>query len=317
MRDFLRQIYHYVQNIGAQIGLKNIVEMLILAVLIYYIFVWIKRSRAWVLLRGMVVLLLFVLLANLLELNVISYIADRTLNILVIALLILFQPELRSALEQIGQGKYIRGFLRSGRSKDEVIYPPEVLEGIVEAAYVMGESRTGALIVLEREINLDEYVKTGIRLDAVVSSALLINIFEHNTPLHDGAVILQKGKLTAATCYLPLSSNMDIGKELGTRHRAAIGMSEETDSWIVVVSEETGLVSLAKGGRLIQHLSPDELRNELNCIEDELKAPAIPAFARSKKSRPGKSRRKGADKQTEEQTAVTEGSEEDAEETVS
>ena len=267
MREFLSQILHYIQSV--KIGPKNIIEMVILAVIIYFLIAWIKRSKAWVLLRGLVVLVGFVLLANLLELNVISYIANRTLSILVIALLVLFQPELRAALEQIGQGKFIRGFFRVGRSQNTGWYPAEVVEAIIDATYVMAQNRTGALIVLEREISLAEYIKTGIRLDAVVSSALLINIFEHNTPLHDGAVIMQGEKVTAATCYLPLSQNMAIGKELGTRHRAAIGLSEETDSWIIVVSEETGQVSLAKKGELTQNLRPDELRNELMMIEAE------------------------------------------------
>ena len=163
----------------------------------------------------------------------------------------------------------------------------------MDAAYVMGRNRTGALIVLEREINLADYIKTGIRLDAVVSSALLINIFEHNTPLHDGAAIIQGDKLTAATCYLPLSSNLSIGKELGTRHRAAIGLSEETDSWIVVVSEETGWVSLAKSGQLFQDLTPEELRTELGRIEEGL------GFS---KSDSGHSRRQSRRKQSSQKT---------------
>ena len=149
MREFLRGIWHQIQAI--KIEPKNIIEMLLLAILIYYLFLWIKRSRAWVLLRGIVVLLAFVILANVLELNVISFIADRTLSILVIALLILFQPELRAALEQIGQGKYIRYFMRSGRSRTEKLYPPEVIEEILDASYTMGKNRTGALICLERE----------------------------------------------------------------------------------------------------------------------------------------------------------------------
>jgi diadenylate cyclase len=289
MREFLRQILHYIQSV--KIAPKNVVEMLILAVLIYLLFAWVKRSRAWALLRGLAVLFAFVVLANLLELNVISYIANRTLSILVIALLVLFQPELRAALEQIGQGRFVRGFFRVGRSQSAAWYPAEVVEAVIDATYVMAQNRTGALIVLEREISLTEYIKTGIRLDAVVSSALLINIFEHNTPLHDGAVIMQGEKVTAATCYLPLSQNMAIGKELGTRHRAAIGLSEETDSWVIVVSEETGQVSLAKRGELAQNLRPDELRNELMMIETE--------FQRSdlrKAAEKGASRRKKADK---------------------
>lgn len=270
MREFLREIWHQVQAV--KIAPKNIIEILLLAVLIYYLFLWIKRSRAWVLLRGIVVLLAFVILANVLELNVISFIADKTLSILVIALLILFQPELRAALEQIGQGKYIRYFMRSGRSRTERLYPPEAIEEILDASYTMGKNRTGALICLEREIELGEYIKTGIRIDGVLSSALLINIFEHNTPLHDGAVIMQGQKVTAATCYLPLSSNRDINKDLGTRHRAAIGLSEVTDSWIVVVSEETGDVSLARHGQLLHKLKPDELRLELMKIEEDFSA---------------------------------------------
>lgn len=292
MREFLSQILHYIQSV--KIGPKNIIEMVILAVIIYFLIAWIKRSKAWVLLRGLVVLVGFVLLANLLELNVISYIANRTLSILVIALLVLFQPELRAALEQIGQGKFIRGFFRVGRSQNTGWYPAEVVEAIIDATYVMAQNRTGALIVLEREINLEKWIKTGIRLDAVVSSALLINIFEHNTPLHDGAVIMQGEKVTAATCYLPLSQNMAIGKELGTRHRAAIGLSEETDSWIIVVSEETGQVSLAKKGELTQNLRPDELRNELMMIEAEFERQDKGASRRKKQ---GKNKKNNTEKE--------------------
>lgn len=270
MREFLKQILQYVRSV--KIEPKSIIEMVILAVLIYFLFVWVKRSRAWTLLRGLVVLLVFVILANLLELNVLSFIADRTLNILVIALLVLFQPELRAALEQIGQGRVIKKIMR-GRSRSELLYTPEVVEAVVDATYVMAQNRTGALIVLQREIILDDYIKTGIRLDAVVSSALLINIFEHNTPLHDGAVIMQGEKVAAATCYLPLSQNREIDKELGTRHRAAIGISEETDSWTIVVSEETGQVALARKGELARNLRPDELRAELLSIEEEFSMP--------------------------------------------
>ncbi|MBO4872035.1 MAG: diadenylate cyclase CdaA [Lachnospiraceae bacterium] len=291
MREFLSQILHYIQSI--KIAPKNIFEMVVLAVILYFLMAWVKRSRAWALMRGLIVLVIFVLLANLLELNVISYIANRTLSILVIALLVLFQPELRAALEQIGQGKFLRGFFRVGRGQSTAWYPAEVVEAVVDATYVMAQNRTGALIVLEREISLAEYIKTGIRLDAVVSSALLINIFEHNTPLHDGAVIMQGEKVSAATCYLPLSQNMAIGKELGTRHRAAIGLSEETDSWIIVVSEETGQVSLAKRGTLTQNLRPDELRNELLMIETEFQRQDL---RKGKGTEKGLSRRKKSER---------------------
>ena len=303
MREFLRSIWHQVKAV--RIEPKNILEILILAILIYCLIIWVKRSRAWVLLRGVVVLLIFVILANVLELNVISFIADRTLSILVIALLVLFQPELRAALEQIGQGKYIRYFLRANRSRDEMAYPPEAVEEIVSAASTMGQSRTGALIVLEREIELSEYIKTGIRIDGALSSALLINIFEHNTPLHDGAVIMQGQKVAAATCYLPLSANRSIGKELGTRHRAAIGLSEVTDSWVVVVSEETGGISLARNGNLLHDLKPEELRKELLTIEDELHADFL--HSENGKSRKRKKKNRKVSEGAPESNTVTGG----------
>ena len=312
IREFLRSLWHQVQAI--RIAPKNIIEILVLAFLIYYLIIWIKRSRAWVLLRGVVVLLVFVLLANVFELNVISYIADRTLSILVIALLVLFQPELRAALEQIGQGKYIRYFMRSNCSQTEKMYPPEAVE-IVEASYIMGRNKTGALICLEREIELGQYINTGIRIDGVLTSALLINIFEKNTPLHDGAVILQGTKVTAATCYLPLSSNTEINKDLGTRHRAAIGLSEETDSWIVVVSEETGSVSLARGGKLLHDLTPDALREELQKIENDFSSDLLLQEVEKRRSR--RRRPRGAAQETPQPADVTENSgkgEQDAEE---
>ncbi|MBQ6075050.1 MAG: diadenylate cyclase CdaA [Lachnospiraceae bacterium] len=307
IREFLRNILHQIQAV--RIAPKNILEILVLAVLVYYLILWIKRSRAWVLLRGIVVLLIFVLLAKLFELNVISFIADRTLSILVIALLVLFQPELRAALEQIGQGKFIRYFLRSNRSQTEKMYPPEAIKEIVDASFIMGRNKTGALICLEREIELKHVISSGIRIDGVLTSALLINIFEKNTPLHDGAVVLQGNKVTAATCYLPMSENKDISKELGTRHRAAIGLSEETDSWIVVVSEETGDVSLARGGELLRGLTPDELRAELLKIEDDFSAEKLRQEAENRRLR---SRRRISGKEVPElQTqAVTEDAEE-------
>ncbi len=295
IREFLRNIWHQMQAI--QIAPKNIIEILVLAVIVYYLILWIKRSRAWVLLRGVVVLLVFVLLANALELNVISFIADRTLSILVIALLVLFQPELRAALEQIGQGKYIRYFLRSNRSQTEKMYPGEAIKEIVDASFRMGKNKTGALICLEREIKLDEYVNSGIRINGILTSALLINIFEKNTPLHDGAVILQGAKVTAATCYLPLTKNNEIDKDLGTRHRAAIGLTEETDSWVVVVSEETGSVSLARSGELLHDLTPDSLRAELMRIEDDFSSNLL--HQEMEKHRSRKARKEAAENSTE------------------
>ena len=289
MREFFSTIWQSVKAI--EFEPKNIIEIVILAILIYYIVVWIKNSRTWFLFRGILVLLIFIGIANLLELNVITFIADRTLSVLVIALLIIFQPELRLALEQLGQQNYLSKLFGPSRRSDEGLHTEEVTQAILDAVYAMAKTKTGALIVLEREINLDEYIKTGIRLDALVSSALLVNIFEHNTPLHDGAVIMRGARVVAATCYLPLTGNLEIDKELGTRHRAAIGMSEENDSLVIVVSEETGLVSLASGGVLKHGLMPEDLRLELAVMELRQNSKTNAGTSRKKKNRGGRTNR--------------------------
>ena len=265
----MQQIFaNLVQSIKSlQIAPKNIIEILVLAYLIYHLLKWVKNTRTWFLLRGIGLLLLFVFLANVFELNVLTYIADKTLSVLLIALLVIFAPELRQALEQLGQNNYFARLFGTERLRDNAMHPKEVTGELVKAVTAMSKSKTGALIVIEREIRLDEYVKTGIPVDGVVSSALLINIFEKNTPLHDGAVIMQGGRVVAATCYLPLSGNPDINKAYGTRHRAAIGISEATDSLTIVVSEETGAISIAVGGEMKHNLTAKQLRTELEIME--------------------------------------------------
>ena len=252
-----------------QFEFKNIIEIIVLAILLYYIFAWIKSTRTWFLFRGVILILLFFLIANLLNMNVIVYIAEKTLSILVIALLIIFQPELRAGLERLGQQNYLMDILEgsNSRTKKQVLHTHQIIEELADAVFNLAKNNTGALIVIERELPLEEYIRTGIQVDAVVSSALLINIFEHNTPLHDGAVIIKGYRIAAATCYRPLSSNPQIEKSLGTRHRAAIGVSEQTDSVTIVVSEETGQVSLAESGVLRQNVSPSELRAGLASLE--------------------------------------------------
>ena len=265
----MQQIFaNLVQSIKSiQIAPKNIIEILVLAYLIYHLLKWVKNTRTWFLLRGIGLLLLFVFLANVFELNVLTYIADKTLSVLLIALLVIFAPELRQALEQLGQNNYFARLFGTERLRDNAMHTKEVTGELVKAVTAMSKSKTGALIVIEREIRLDEYVKTGIPVDGVVSSALLINIFEKNTPLHDGAVIMQGGRVVAATCYLPLSGNPDINKAYGTRHRAAIGISEATDSLTIVVSEETGAISIAVGGVMKHNLTAKQLRTELEIME--------------------------------------------------
>lgn len=251
-----------------KISITDIVEIIIIAFLIYYMLMWIKNTRAWMLLRGLMVILLFVLLAALFQMNTIIWIARNTLNVLVIALVVIFQPEMRKALENLGR-KNVLAFLFSFDSSKEDTgkFSDKTINEMVKACYEMGKVKTGALIVVEDEIVLSEYERTGIAVDGILTSQLLINIFEKNTPLHDGAVIVRGDRVVAATCYLPLTDSLSISKDLGTRHRAAVGISEVSDSLTIVVSEETGRVSIALGGELYRNVDAEFLKNKLTYIQ--------------------------------------------------
>lgn len=247
----------------------DIVEIIIIAFLIYEAMVWIKKTRAKMLLKGIFVILVFVLVAAIFQMSTILWIAERTINVALIALVIIFQPELRSALEQLGRKKFITSlfsfdFSESGVEK----FSEKTINELVKATFEMGKVKTGALIVIENEVMLSEYERTGITLDSVVSSQLLINIFEKNTPLHDGAIIVRGDRVISATCYLPLSDNMELSKELGTRHRAAVGISEVSDSLTIVVSEENGKVSIASGGELYRNVDAEFLRSKLKFLQN-------------------------------------------------
>ena len=243
---------------------SNIFEIIILAFLIYEFMAWVKTTRAFNLLKGIVVLLLFWFLAYLFNFTTILYLAGKIINFAIIALVVIFQPELRKALEQLGQKKYFSNVLPFGEKKEKGDrFTDHTVNELVRTCFELSKTKTGALIVIEQDIVLDEFTKTGIPIDGLVSSQLLINIFEHNTPLHDGAVIVRGDRVVAATCYLPLSDNSKISKDLGTRHRAAIGLSEVTDTMTLVVSEETGGVSIAIGGELFSDIDQDYLRNKL------------------------------------------------------
>ena len=247
----------------------DVVEILIIAFLIYQVMVWIKKTRAWMLLKGIIVILVFVALAGLLQMNTILWIAEKTINVAIIALVVIFQPELRSALEQLGRKKFISSLFSFDFSKGgEERFTDRTINELVKACYEMGRVKTGALIVIENEIMLTEYERTGIALDSLVSSQLLINIFEKNTPLHDGAIIVRGDRVVSATCYLPLSDNMVLSKELGTRHRAAVGISEVSDSLTIVVSEETGKVSIASGSELYRNVDAEFLRSKLKFMQN-------------------------------------------------
>ena len=245
----------------------DIIEIVIIAFVIYNVMVWIKNTKAWVLLKGIIIVVIFALIAYILNLKTILWIAGKTISVGIIALVIIFQPELRRALEQLGRKKILFGLFRfnDGREKGER-FSSKTAEEIVRACFDMGAAYTGALIVIEQDMVLEEYEKTGIAVDGLVTSQLLINIFEHNTPLHDGAVIIRGDRVVAATCYLPLSDNNNLNKALGTRHRAGVGISEVTDSMTIIVSEETGKVSVAVGGELIHDIDADSLRNKLEYL---------------------------------------------------
>ena len=244
--------------------LTDFVEVLILAFLIYEILVWIKNTRAWILLKGFILLMLFILMALIFRMDTILFIVVKSVNAGIIALVVIFQPELRKALEQLGQKNVIANIVSFDSNKEpSERFSDRTINEVVKACFEMGKVKTGALIVIAMDIPLTEYERTGIVVDSAISSQLILNIFEHNTPLHDGAVIMCGDRITAATCYLPLSDNMELSKELGTRHRAAIGISEVTDSFTIVVSEETGAVSIAQGGRLWRNVDQDVLKKRL------------------------------------------------------
>ena len=248
--------------------ITDIVEIGIITFVVYQILAWVKNTKAWSLLKGLIVILGFLLVAAMFKMNTILWIAEKCLSIAVIAVVVVLQPELRRALEQLGK-KNILSSLINNDSKGTGKYSDHTVDEIVKAAFAMGRDKTGALMVLEHNESLVEYEKTGISLDAVVSSQLIINIFEHNTPLHDGAVVLRNDRIVSATCYLPLSDNRNLSKALGTRHRAAVGVSEVTDSMTIIVSEESGKVSVAYGGELFNGLNQEGLREKLELIQDK------------------------------------------------
>ena len=253
------------------VGIIDIIEIILLSFLVYTILVWIKNTRAWTLLKGIIFLGFFVALIYLFHMDTLIFIINKGLNIAIIAASIIFQPELRKALEILGEKMFLVNIFGSGNEKDvEQRCSDKTVNELVRATVEMAKVKTGALIVLEQNETLEEYERTGIDLDALVSSQLLINIFEHNTPLHDGAVIIKGDKIRSATCYLPLSENLSLSKALGTRHRAGVGISEVTDSVTIIVSEETGKISIAQRGRLRHNVQEEELRTCLVALQNKV-----------------------------------------------
>ncbi len=264
----LEQLNQYISWDALNITKTDVAEIIILSFIIYQIMNWIKSTRAWNLLKGFSVVLVLLAVAAFFHMSTILWIAENFFSLGITAVIIVFQPELRRALEQLGEKNILTSIVpfASSRKEEEGMTDRTVSE-LIRACFEMGKARTGALIVMELSVSLQEYDRTGISVDALVSSQLLLNIFEKNTPLHDGAVILAGNRIRSATCYLPLSDNMKLSKALGTRHRAAVGISEVSDSITIIVSEETGSVSLAKGGRLLRNLNQEQLKEQLQSLQ--------------------------------------------------
>lgn len=237
-----------------------ILDMTIVIFLLYCFLKVVRGSRAWQLIKGIALLIITTWISGLFNLKILNWILTGIMNLGVIAIIVIFQPELRRALEQLGTNKLTRFF---GIDQDVSTKTKEDIYKVVIAATELSKAKTGALIVIERDIKIQDIIATGIPMEAEVSPQLLVNIFEPKTPLHDGAVVISGNKISAAACVLPLANDKDIAKELGTRHRAAIGISKESDSIVVIVSEETGKMSVAKDGTLIADVREDVLKKIL------------------------------------------------------
>lgn len=268
LKEFFSKVAKWMQI--PNIDFIDVLEIIIIAFIVYSVVKWVRTTRAWMPVKGLMILLVFWLIASILQMDVILWIFYNTIGVGITAIIIVFQPEIRRALEQLGQQSFTSSLrLFSENKEKEERFSEKTIEELVKGTFLLARHKTGALIVLEQEVSLGEYEETGIAIDAIVTNQLLINIFEHNTPLHDGAVLVRGNRIVAATCYLPVSKNMNLSKELGTRHRAAVGISEVTDSFTIIVSEQTGKVSLARNGNLISNIDADYLRMKLQEIQKD------------------------------------------------
>lgn len=253
--SYLNELYQYPIKL-----IPHVIDITIVIFLVYKFFKMSRNSRAMQLVKGILLYIVITALSSIFQLTIINYFLRQFLTYGVIALIVIFQPELRRALEQLGSNKLTR-FI--GIEKDKYVQTKEDIYKIVIAATELAKTHTGALIVLEKDIKIKDIIESGIVVNSDVSPQLLVNIFVPNTPLHDGAVIISENKIVAAACILPLASDQDIAKELGTRHRAALGISKESDSVAIVVSEETGKISLARNGRLLVDIKEETLKQIL------------------------------------------------------
>lgn len=246
------------QGLLTTVNILDLIDIVVVAYFLYRIYLMLKNTRAATLVKGLLVLVFFMLISRWLNLHVISWLLEKSMTVIMVALPVVFQPELRRALEQIGRGR----LFNKGSELDEQEME-EMLNAVANATVIMSRRKEGALMVFERETGLEERIETGVAVDGLISDSLLLNIFEKDTPLHDGAVIIRGKRIVAASCLLPLTENRNLSQELGTRHRAAIGISEQSDAVVLVVSEETGAVSIARNGELMRYLTADDVKEIL------------------------------------------------------
>ena len=254
--DFqLPQVPFQVRGILSTVGPLDILDILIVAIILYKVYEMLQDTRAITLVKGLLVLLGITLVCNWMELHVISWLLQKTVTLIFVALPIVFQPELRRALEHLGQGRFLgNAVLLDDEQARSVVHE------LVRAVRTLASTKTGALLVIERNMGLNDISATGIQIDGLITAEFLLNVFIPNTPLHDGAAVIRGNRLIAAGCLLPLTENRTLSTELGTRHRAAIGLSEQCDALIVVVSEETGTISIAENGHIMRHLDKETLQ---------------------------------------------------------
>ncbi|WP_234123193.1 diadenylate cyclase CdaA [Clostridium hydrogenum] len=240
------------------ISIWSVMDILVVSFIFYKAYMLIKETRAEQLLKGIVLIVVLIPISEILNLTMLNWILQRTITIGVLSIIIIFQPEIRRALEKLGRTAFSENHVLENVEETE-----KIIDQVVNCAESLSETRTGALIILEQETGLEDIIATGTRIDAIVSSALLENIFVVNTPLHDGATIIRNGRIIAAGCFLPLTANNDLNKKLGTRHRAGIGISENSDALVIIVSEETGNISLAINGKLTRNYNKEKLKSLL------------------------------------------------------
>lgn len=267
INDIFGQIVFSIQEIGfPQITFSSIIDVALVSYIIYQALIWFKETRAWSLFKGIFILIIISSIAYLFDLYTITWIISNTFNVGVIALIVLFQPEIRRGLEQLGTTRGALGLSLAGEFNDKI--SANALDEVLSACEKMAQEGTGAIIVIQNEVPLGEHQLTGVPIDAIVSKQLLLNIFEDKTPLHDGAVIIKNNKISAASCILPLTKKA-IGSNLGTRHRAGVGMSEVSDAFVIIVSEETCSISLAYGGKIQKGMSIQDIKKTIRYSDNE------------------------------------------------